>query len=345
MEPSITIVFVVYNRRDELRTSLRKMLLESDYDGEIDAIVIDNASHDGSADMVREEFPEVEVIQREENIGAPAWNEGFAKARGDWVLISDDDCYLPPDGFRKAMAAAREHEADLVSFRVVSTYDPELVFTDNYRTGLFSFWGCSTLFRRRVIQELGGYDPELFIWANELELTMRFYDRGYRHLHLPEVAAQHMKAPSGAEWFKIDERGYRINARHWAYIAGKLLQRGDSVGALLALLGHVVRDALRDDTLALKAIPDTFAGFAHGLRLRQPVRPKVSRFYRRNFITFASPWWLMRSPGELLRGLPAEIARGDVRKGRRPKGIGRREAYFEQRAELYPRRETGVLQL
>ncbi len=345
MEPSITIVFVVYNRREELRTSLRKMLVESDYGGEIDAIVVDNASEDGSADMVREEFPDVEVIQRGENIGAPAWNDGFARARGDWVLISDDDCYLPADGFRRAMEAAAEHNADLVSFRVVSTYDPNLVFTDNYRTGLFSFWGCSTLFRREVIQELGGYDPELFIWANELELTMRFYDRGYRHLHLPTVAAQHMKAPSTDEWFKIDERGYRINARHWAYIAGKLLQPRDSLGALVALLGHVVRDAVRDDVLALKAIGDTFAGYAHGLRLRQPVRRKVSRFYRRNFITFASPWWLMRSPARLLRDLPGEVVRGRLRKGRRPQGVGRREKYFEERSELYPLRETGVLQL
>lgn len=345
MAPSITIVFVVYNRRDELRTSLTKMLLESDYDGGIDAIVVDNASEDGSSDMVREEFPQVEVIQRDTNIGAPAWNDGFARARGDWVLISDDDCYLPPDGFRKAMEAAEEHNADLVSFRVASTYDPELVFTDNYRTGLFSFWGCSTLFRRRVIQELGGYDPELFIWANELELTIRFYDRGYRHLHLPEVTAQHMKPPSTDPWYKLDARGYRINARHWAYIAGKLFQPRDSAGALVALIGHIIRDALRDDPAALKALGGTFAGFARGLRLRRPVRPEVSRFYRRNCITFASPWWLMRSPARLLRELPSELARGEVHADRRPKGIGRREEFFERRAALYPHERAAALRL
>ena len=343
MWPSITIVFVVYNRRDELRTSLRKMLYESGYEGEIDAIVVDNASKDGSADMVRAEFPEAEVIQRETNIGAPAWNEGFARAKGDWVLISDDDCYLPAGGFTRAMSAAREHGADLVSFRVVSPLDPGTVFTENYRTGLFSFWGCSAMFRREVIQELGGYDPEIFIWANELELTMRFYDRGYRHLHLPDVEAQHMKPPLDMDDFTVDEKSYRTNARHWAYITGKLLQPRDAAGALVALLARVFRDALRDDMKALKALPDTFAGFAHGLRLRQPVRQEVSRFYRRNFETFASPWWLMRPPRQLLRSLPGELARGRVRKDKRPQGVGRRQQYFDDRAELYPLDRPGVL--
>ena len=342
----MTIVFLVYNRKGELRESLRQMLSEADYDRDaLDVIVVDNASDDGSSEMVKEEFPDVQLIVHERNVGVSGWNVGFAAAKGDWVLALDDDCYLPPDGLRRAVAAAHEHQADLVSFRVVSTFDPNLVFTDNYRTGLFSFWGCATLFRREVIQELGGYDPELFIWANELELTMRFYDRGYRHLHLPEVAAQHMKAPSTAEWYTIDERAYRINARHWAYIAGKLLQPRDSIGGLVALLGHVFRDAARDDTAALMAIGDTFGGYARGLRLRQPVRPKVSHFYRRNFITFASPWWLMRSPARLLRDLPGEVVRGKLRKDRRPKGLGRREEYFRSRAELYPHRETGILQL
>jgi GT2 family glycosyltransferase len=332
--PSITIVFVVHNRRDALRTSLRKMLLESDYEGHIDAIVVDNASTDGSADMVRQEFPQVELIAREQNIGAPAWNEGFAAARGDWVLISDDDCYLPLDGFRRAMAAAAEHDPDLISFRVVSTYDPEFVFSDEYRTGLLSFWGCSALFRREVIQELGGYDPEIFMWANELELTMRFFDRGYRHLHLPEVEAQHMKRPGEELRSHVDEKSYRINARNFAYIAGKLLRARDALEAWIALLGRGVRDGLRVDPVALKALPDTLKGFVHGLRRRQPLRnAELSRVYRINFESFASFWWFVRPARELLRAYPREILGRE-----KPRRSPRIDEYYVQRARYYPDR-------
>jgi GT2 family glycosyltransferase len=332
--PSITIVFVVYNRRDELRTSLRRMLLESDYEGRIDAIVVDNASSDGSAEMVRKEFPQVELIVREENIGAPAWNEGFAAARGDWVLISDDDCYLPPDGFRRAMVAAAEHAADLVSFRVVSSYDPEFAFSDRYRTGLFSFWGCSALIRREVIQELGGYDPEIFMWANELELTLRFFDRGYRHLHLPEVEAQHMKPPADDRLSHAREPAYRWNARHFAYIAAKLFRPRHALAVLIALASSVLREGLRADPVALKALPDTLRGFAHGVRHRRPLRnPELSRFYRENFVSFASAWWFMRPAGELLRAYPRELL------GRqKPARSDRIDEYYERRARYYPDR-------
>src|SRR3954470_16045342 len=156
MELTVTIVFLVHNRRDELRTSLRKMLAESDYPADrVDAIVVDNASTDGSAAMVREEFPAVRVIERCENVGVSAWNDGFAVARGDWVLALDDDCYLPPDGLRRALAAAGERRADLVSFSVRSSIESSYRFDiDAYRTGLLTFWGCAALLRREVLQEL-----------------------------------------------------------------------------------------------------------------------------------------------------------------------------------------------
>jgi GT2 family glycosyltransferase len=133
----VTIVFLAYNRRDKLRESLRRMLAEPEHDrGLLDAIVVDNASTDGTAEMIREEFPDVQLIERQENVGVSGWNDGFAVAQGDWVLALDDDCYLPPGGLGQAITAAHEHGADLVSFKVVSTYDPEQAFTQTYRTGL-----------------------------------------------------------------------------------------------------------------------------------------------------------------------------------------------------------------
>jgi GT2 family glycosyltransferase len=219
MRPTVTIVFLVYNRRDELRESLRRMLHESDYDGPVDAIVVDNASDDGSAAMVRDEFPQVQLIVRDENCGVSGWNDGFAAARGEFVLALDDDCYLPADGLRNAVQAAREHDADLVSFSVRSSFDATYRFDQRYRTGLLGFWGCAVLMRRRALTELNGYDPAIFVWANELEFMLRFFDRGFRHLHLPEVQAVHMKLPR--PWLEyLATRPYRINTRHLAYIAG-----------------------------------------------------------------------------------------------------------------------------
>jgi GT2 family glycosyltransferase len=336
--PTVTIVYLAYNRRDELRESLRRMLSESDYESElIDVIVVDNASTDGSADAVREEFPQVQLIERDENVGVSGWNEGLAAASGEYVLALDDDCYLLPDGLRRAVAAASARAADLVSFKVVSTYDPEHVFTEYYRTGLFTYWGCAVLMRRHVIEALGGYDPQIFIWANELEFLLRFYDRGFCHLHLPDVVAQHMKAP-GPPGGPFYTRAYCINARHFAYIAAKLFSRRDAGEAFLALLARNVRDGLRLDRSAVRALRYTLAGFVHGLRHRAPLRnAEVSRVYRRNFESFASPWWLSRPIPELIRKLPRELIFG------RPKNVGRLEEFFTDRGSFYPAEKAETL--
>ena len=112
--PTVTIVFLVFNRREELRASLREMLERSEYPSErVEVIVVDNASEDGSGEMVRREFPQVRLIERDENIGVSAWNDGFAQARGEFVLALDDDCYLPGDGLGRAVEAAERHGADL----------------------------------------------------------------------------------------------------------------------------------------------------------------------------------------------------------------------------------------
>lgn len=324
--PTVTIVFLVYNRREELRESLERMLGESDYPGDrVDVIVVDNASEDGAGDMVERDFPQVRLIRREVNCGVSGWNDGFAVATGDWVLALDDDCYLPPDGLRRAVEAAQREGADLVSFAVRSSVKPDHFFNERYPTGLLSFWGCAALIRRPALEQLGGYDPEIFVWANELEFTLRLFDRGFRHLHLPDVVAVHMKEVSD-DWSGYVRRpAYRVNARHFAYIAAKLFRPRDAFEAMVALLAQNTRDGLRQDREALKAVPEALKGFAHGLRHRAPLRNReISRTYRHNFFSYASPWWLSRPVGEIVRRKPS------------PPG-GRRAQYFAERARYYPR--------
>lgn len=335
--PTVTVVFLVYNRREELRTSLHKMLVESDYDAyRVDVVVVDNASRDGSSEMVAAEYPQVRLLRRETNSGVSGFNDGFAVAQGDYVLALDDDCYLPPDGLRRAIAAARERQADLVSFGIVSAQDPEYRFDEKYPTGLLSFWGCAALIRRPALATLGGYDPEIFVWANELEFMMRFFDRAFRHLHLPEVHAVHMKSGVRTPVDYIRSPTYLMNSTHFAYIAGKLMQPEDAAATLLAVLATITRDSLRIDRSAIRGLRAGLGGFRRGLRQRRPVRAEVSQAYRRHFHSFTPPWRISRAPGELLLALPGEVLR--VARGLpRPTGdYGRFHEYMGEHARFYP---------
>lgn len=336
--PTVTIVFLVFNRREQLRTSLARMLEDSDYPAEhVDVIVVDNASEDGSAEMVEREFPGVQLIRREVNCGVSGWNDGFAVARGEWVLALDDDCYLPPDGLRRAVEAAGKHDADLVSFSVRSEQLPGFRFTESYPVGLLAFWGCAVLARRSVLTQLTGYDPHIFVWANELEFMVRFFDNGFRHLHLPEVVAVHMKHPGDDPWtVYVTRESYRVNARHFSYIAAKRLKPRDAAGASFAVLAMIVREGVRIRPEAFEALRPAVRGLLEGLRDREPIRSAVvSRAYRRNFHSFASPWWFSRPLGRLVREAPRELLdRAAGREVERP--AGRKDTYFTERAAFYP---------
>ncbi len=335
--PTVTIVFLVFNRREELRISLGKMLEESDYDpGRVDVVVVDNASTDGSGEMVASEFPGVRVVRRERNSGVSGINDGFAVATGDWVLGLDDDCYLPADGLRQAIAAAAEHRADLVSFGVVSAMDPALRFDLAYRTGLLSFWGCAVLVRQSVLAELGGYDPAIFVWANELEFMVRFFDRGFRHLHLPEVVAVHLKPglPAPAEY--ASSYMYLLNSRHFGYIAGKLLSPRDALGTLVGLLANVALDTIRIHPAARRGLPVALKGFWAGLRRRRPVHPEVSRTYRREFYSFLPPWRISRGLRDVVLKMPLDLVREAGGRPPREGKVARREQYVLRRPRYYP---------
>ena len=327
--PRITVVFLAYNRREDLRLSLSKTLVELDYEPDrLDVIVVDNASSDGTAEMVRHEFPGVQLIERSWNCGISGWNDGFARATGDYVLALDDDCYLPPDGLRRAIAEARREEADLVSFGVRSAVREEWRFDiDEYRTGLLAFWGCAVLTRRRVLEALGGYDPEIFLWANEVEFLLRFYDRRFRHLYLPEVVAVHAKAPLTPR-DPLPERAYRFNSRNFAYVAAKLLRARDAVATLPALIGWNVVEGILHGKPGLRGLRDTFEGFVHGVRHRRPVTPGLSRLYRENFLDFANPLAVYRPLPEALRHALKAWRGTDEILNHRDEWLAKRERYY-----------------
>ena len=210
--PIVTVVLLAFNRREELRTTLAATRDLEYPPARLETIVVDNASTDGTAAMVAEEFPCVSVVKRSTNVGIAGWNDGLERARGDFVLLLDDDCYLTGDSLRRAVAAAQTHAADLVSFRIRSALDHDHVFQREYEAGLLSFWGCAVLLSRRAAVALGGFDPEIFVWAHEPEFTIRLLDSGLRHLHAPEIDAYHQVAP-------LRPRGavfYRLNARNLA---------------------------------------------------------------------------------------------------------------------------------
>lgn len=328
-------MILAFNRRGPLRKTLTIVRDELSFPSDrLEIMVVDNASTDGTQEMVREEFPEVTVLRSPANVGASAWNLGFGRAKGDYVLILDDDCYMAGDDLIRAASAARACAADLVSFRIASSELDGYFFNDEFSTGLLSFWGCAAMFSKSALDELGGYDPAIFIWANELELTMRFLNAGKTHLYLPEVTPVHMKGPWDGAY---NIRAHVVNSRNHAYVAAKSLTPGDLARVLVNMAAHSVAEALRGHPEALRGLPKLLEGGWVGLHRRRAVAPRVSKLYRRNWPAFRSPFLGSRSPLERWR------TNSDPRRREASRlAAGRR--FFRARPELYPE-QRAVLRL
>lgn len=90
-EPKVTVVVVSYNTKEKLRQCIEAI------EPEHEIIVIDNASTDGSPEMVRNNFPAVKLIQNQENRGfGAANNQGIEEARGELILLLNSDAYAHP---------------------------------------------------------------------------------------------------------------------------------------------------------------------------------------------------------------------------------------------------------
>lgn len=318
--PLVTVAILAFNRREELAVNLTKLFTALDHPlDRLEVIVVDNASTDGTAEMVRERFPAVQLIVTAQNEGVVGWNRAFAAGRGDWFLVLDDDCYLDGDGLTRALAAAEEHRADLVSFRVASS-EPDRFFTDQYPTGVLSFWGCSALVSRRAIDALGGFDPEIFLFAHELPFTMRLLDRGMAHLVLPDVTSVHLKPLPPVSL------NYHLNMRHFAYVAVKHLPVRDAVLVLGSLLVRCLAESAANPVLLRIGMPNVVVGARAGLRHRErPIRRAVARRYRRDFVEFTSYVRFVRTPLQRWRDRRSPVP-----------PFPRRRLFWERRPELYP---------
>jgi len=176
-EPLVTVNILSFNRKDELRNTLTKVY-EQDYKN-IEVIVVDNASSDGSAEMVKSEFPKVQLIQLEKNIGIAGWNEGFKVAKGEYVLVLDDDSYPLQETIRAGVnLIEQEDTTGIIAYKIFNTFLQRLEENFNIEKP-YSFIGCGAIIKKSLIEKVGGYNNSYFLYHNELDFAACSLNLGY----------------------------------------------------------------------------------------------------------------------------------------------------------------------
>jgi GT2 family glycosyltransferase len=223
--PELAAVIVNYNAGPELRVALRSIAQEM-AGRPWEAVVVDNASTDGSSDYVWEFAPHARVLSNTANVGfGRGINQGVQATSAPCILMMNPDCRLEP-GAVQTMAAELEsrERCAIVGPRVLdpdgaeqgsARGDPDMLTGLFGRTGLLRIllpsaavsrrnvvnsgasatvdWvsGACMLVRRSAFDEVGGFDPRYFLYWEDADLCRRLRARGYEIRYLPAAAAVH----------------------------------------------------------------------------------------------------------------------------------------------------------
>ncbi|WP_269524316.1 glycosyltransferase family 2 protein [Coraliomargarita parva] len=188
----LSICILSYNRRQELNTTLR--LLASNVTLQHQIVVVENGSTDGSATMVRSEFPEVDLVELTENMGAPALNKGFEISKGDYILVLDDDSH-PEKGLNEAIEFL-DNNPDVGALALHIVGGSYRIKSKRHLEEIMGYIGCGVIFRSSTIQDAGGYPPWIFLYANEWEHAIRIRQSGYSIRYFDTCSIVHRVAAS-----------------------------------------------------------------------------------------------------------------------------------------------------
>jgi len=211
-------------------------------------IVVDNASSDGSREVVQRVAPAARWIELPANEGpCPARNAGLQAARNDWVLLVDNDAVLAPDALERLVAAARSRpDAALVQPRSVFFDQPDRVHYDGgafHYVGLFSLRNFGRplaaaegqgvvdvpgavsvclLADRRAVLEAGAFDPAFFVLFEDLDLSWRLRVRGHAILSVEEALCRHRGGTAGISFRARAyprRRAFLHSRNRWMFLA------------------------------------------------------------------------------------------------------------------------------
>jgi hypothetical protein len=237
----ISVVVVNWNRKELLRACLRS--LERQTDVRFETIVVDNGSSDGSAEMAETEFG-ARVIRNRENRGfCAANNQGFAAARGEFLALLNNDAEADP-GWLAALhqACSRRPGVGMAASKVLVWEDPgridkagHAIWPDGQNRGRGSgaadrgqydreedvLWpdGCACMYRREMIEQIGGFDEDFFAYGDDAELGLRARIAGWTCIYTPRAVVRHHR---GSTLGKDSARRLSLIERNRVLLALKL---------------------------------------------------------------------------------------------------------------------------
>ncbi len=227
----LSIIILSYNTKDITARCIKHVysamsFCQKKLNNKIEVIVIDNDSKDGSAQMIKQDFPWVKLNALKENTGFSKGNNiGMKQAKNPYILLLNSDVYLQDDSLYKALAYFRvnlncdvlgprlNYASGKLQFSSGNLPNPiniipwifglkflsfhtqkKAFFSKAHKTGWVM--GAFFMLKKKVFEKTDGFDENLFMHMEEIEWCKRIKDLGFKIWYVPQVVVIHLHGAS-----------------------------------------------------------------------------------------------------------------------------------------------------
>ena len=225
----ISVIIVTKDRKEDLRVTLAGFLAQTYKNFEI--IIVDNASKDGTREMIQSEYPQVKYLWLPDNFDIRSINIGVEMSDGDIIWRTDSDSHPETEHeFQKVVDVFTAHEnIDIISMEEVQVRKGNLVWTwyphphdkenvpaEGYKSN--AFIGTGAAIRRKVFDKIGGFWEFGF---EELDFCTRSIVAGFSIRYYPNIRILHYSTPterdSAERWIRISKQYIRYTWKYFPF--------------------------------------------------------------------------------------------------------------------------------
>jgi len=294
----VSVVIVNFNGKRFLQDCLSSILKQTYTSFEV--ILVDNASHDGSVEFVQEHFPLVKIFIQKENLGfAGGSNAGIREAHGEYILTLNNDTIVPPDfvselvkpmmqdpsvgmcASKMVFPDGRINSTAICISRSGAAWDRGMgeIDTGQYDTLEEIFGPCAgaALYRRSMLDEIGLFDEDFFLFMEDVDLAFRARLSGWKCMYVPTARVMHIHggtANAGSDaavyygnrnilWYVVKNFPSRIFILSFPWILGR------NCGVIPYYI------ALGKGPAILRAKTDSVKGLPHMIHKRKCINTNV----------------------------------------------------------------------
>ncbi|MBI2017894.1 glycosyltransferase family 2 protein [Candidatus Daviesbacteria bacterium] len=235
----LSVIILSYNTKeitDECLNRLQQSVAscQTKLKNKIEVIVLDNASSDGSLEIIKQNHPWVELIESKENTGFSKGNNlAIKQSINPYVLFLNSDAYVENDTLEKAMQCFKNPDCDALGPKLVfengdfqpsagnlpnpfniplwilglslipginklNSYHPKHKEFFNKMRQVGWVTGAFFMLRKKVLDKVGLFDENLFMYSEEIELCKRIKNAGFKIWYIPTIIVTHLHAASSS---------------------------------------------------------------------------------------------------------------------------------------------------